>query len=109
MCVGGVGFFNKQAPLGCVLPGLFAESHWEPEFGVTVPDLASRRRSTCAEQVVGELPPDRRLFLFVNVSALHQPNWFYLPGATGGRRLARHATPPRWTTSTATSAGCSPR
>src|SRR5262245_3677281 len=35
VCVGGVGFFNKQSPLGAVLPGLFAESHWSPELGVT--------------------------------------------------------------------------
>ena len=38
VCLGGVGFFNPAAPLGRVLPGLFAEAHWEPEFGVTPPD-----------------------------------------------------------------------
>ena len=37
VCVGGVGFFNQLSPLGGVLPGLFAESHWSPEFGVTNP------------------------------------------------------------------------
>ena len=36
-CIGGVGFFNKQNPLGRVLPGFFDESHWEPELGVTEP------------------------------------------------------------------------
>jgi arylsulfatase A-like enzyme len=35
-----------------------------------------------AEQVVASLPRERRLFLFVNVPSLHQPNWFHLPGAT---------------------------
>src|SRR5260221_12372876 len=35
VCIGGVGFFNKQSPLGCVLPGLFMESHWNPSLGVT--------------------------------------------------------------------------
>src|SRR5262249_23475610 len=30
VCIGGVGFFNKLTPLGRVLPGLFAESHWRP-------------------------------------------------------------------------------
>ena len=30
VCIGGVGFFNKRSPLGSVLPGLFAESHWAP-------------------------------------------------------------------------------
>jgi arylsulfatase A-like enzyme len=36
-------------------------------------DLALRR--------VADVAPGRRMFLFVNVSAIHQPNRFYLPGA----------------------------
>lgn len=92
VCIGGVGFFNKQGPLGSVLPGLFQESHWEPEFGVTSPHSFENQVER-AEQVVARLPPDRRLFLFVNVSALHQPNWFHLPGATreAGDTRATHA------------------
>src|SRR6185295_16154226 len=35
LCIGGVGFFNRQTPLGRVMPDLFAESHWQPDFGVT--------------------------------------------------------------------------
>jgi hypothetical protein len=31
--------------------------------------------------VVGRLPDDQRLFLFLNVSALHQPNCIYVDGA----------------------------
>lgn len=92
VCVGGVGFFNKRGPLGSVLPGLFQESHWEPEFGVPSP-TSFEAQVACAEKVVAGLPPDRRLFLFVNVSALHQPNWFHLPGATreAGDSRATHA------------------
>ena len=45
VCIGGVGFFNRRTPLGSVLPGLFAESHWEPGFGVTRP-AASTTSST---------------------------------------------------------------
>ena len=37
VCVGGVGFFNKRGALGGVLPGLFRESHGEPEFSVASP------------------------------------------------------------------------
>ena len=81
VCVGGVGFFNKQGPLGSVLPGLFHESHWETEFGVTSPHSFENQVAR-AECVVRELPAEQRVFLFVNVSALHQPNWFHLPGAT---------------------------
>lgn len=83
VCIGGVGFFNKQGPLGSVLPGMFDESHWEPEFGVPSP-TSFEAQVARAEEVVAGLPPEQRLFLFVNVSALHQPNWFHLPGATAG-------------------------
>lgn len=81
VCVGGVGFFNRQGPLGSVLPGLFQDSHWEPEFGVVSP-TSFESQVDRAEKVVASLPHDQRLFLFVNVAALHQPNWFHLPGAT---------------------------
>jgi hypothetical protein len=74
--VGGVGFFNKLSPLGGVLPGLFAESHWSPELGVTNPASFEAQLD-----VVASLPSDKPRFLFVNVSALHQPNRCYLPGA----------------------------
>lgn len=80
-CIGGVGFFNKQTPLGSALPALFAESHWAPEFGVTDP-ASLEHQVACATEVVRRLPDGRRLFLFLNVSALHQPNWFFLDGAT---------------------------
>lgn len=79
-CIGGVGFFNKRGALGSVLPGMFAESHWDPELGVASP-TSFEAQVACAERVVGALDPDRRLFLMLNVSALHQPNWFHLAGA----------------------------
>jgi len=81
VCVGGVGFFNKQTPLGSVLPGLFAESHWDVTLGVTDPRSAENQVAR-AVQSIKSLPVGRRVFLFLNVSALHQPNCFYVPGAT---------------------------
>ncbi|MCK9893632.1 STM4013/SEN3800 family hydrolase [Frankia sp. AgB32] len=81
VCVGGVGFFNKLSPLGSALPGLFAESHWEPRFGVTDPDSLAHQIDRVGE-VIARLPAERRLFLLLNVAALHQPNWFYLAGAS---------------------------
>jgi Sulfatase len=81
VCVGGVGFFNRQTPLGCVLPGLFAESFWSPELGVT--DAHSTENQVAlARTVLARVPRERRLFLFLNISALHQPNCIFLPGAT---------------------------
>ncbi|MFB8170603.1 STM4013/SEN3800 family hydrolase [Kitasatospora purpeofusca] len=81
VCIGGVGFFNKQGPLGSVLPGLFQESHWAPEMGVPSP-TSFEAQVDRAERVAAEQSAGQPLFLFVNVPALHQPNWFHLPGAT---------------------------
>jgi hypothetical protein len=80
-CVGGVGFFNKLTPLGSVLPGLFAESHWSEEMGVTGP-RSTELQVRLADRILRELPRGRRVLLFVNVSALHQPNCIFTPGAT---------------------------
>src|SRR5262245_23565313 len=80
ICVGGVGFFNKLTPLGRALPGLFDESHWSPRLGVTDPHSTERQVDLALGRVADQ-PPGRRVFLFVNVSAVHQPNRCYLPGA----------------------------
>jgi hypothetical protein len=80
LCIGGVGFFNKLNPLGRVLPALFEESHWSPELGVAERH-STRRQIALAARRLAELPAERRVFLFINLSALHAPHWFYLPGA----------------------------
>jgi len=79
VCIGGVGFFNKQNALGRVLPGLFAESHWAPRLGVGDP-RSTENQVALAEEILGRVPASQRVFLFLNVSAIHQPNHFYLPG-----------------------------
>ena len=79
ICVGGVGFFNKLSPLGSLMPELFDESHWSLELGVTDP-RSTEHQVALAEDVLARLPRDRRAFLFLNVSALHQPNRHYVPG-----------------------------
>lgn len=81
VCVGGVGFLNRLTPLGSVLPDLFSESCWSPELGVTDPH-STRNQVRAAIAALDRQPPEQRVFLFLNVSALHQPNCFYLPGAT---------------------------
>lgn len=80
ICIGGVGFFNKESALGRVLPSLFAQSHWAPELGVTDPE-STRNQVALAVAILGDVPRDRRVFLFLNVSAVHQPNRSYLDGA----------------------------
>lgn len=78
-CIGGVGFFNKLTPLGCVLPSLFAESHWSEELGVTSP-ISTELQVALACDVLRQRA--ERVFLFLNISALHQPNCIFAPPAT---------------------------
>jgi len=80
VCIGGVGFFNRQSELGRVLPSLFDESHWDPTLGVT-DRHSTKNQIGVALDSLSRLPNDQRVFLFVNVSALHQPNCIYLEGS----------------------------
>lgn len=79
-CIGGVGFFKKENALSEVLPGLFRESHWDESMGVTDPRSTEHQVERALEILRGH--PHQRVFLFLNLSALHQPNRFYLPGAS---------------------------
>lgn len=79
ICIGGVGFFNQKTPLGSVLPSLFDEAHWDETLGVTDPRSTENQVRLAGERVEKHLGP---VFLFLNLSALHQPNYFYLPGQT---------------------------
>jgi hypothetical protein len=94
LCVGGVGFFNQQNPLGRVLPGLFAEAHWSRETGVTDP-CSFEHQIEVVDRALVRLPEHRRAFTFVNVAALHQPNHVYLEGARTDSR-ATHAAALRY-------------
>jgi hypothetical protein len=81
ICIGGVGFFNQLSPLGQVLPSLFMDSYWTPALGVTDPQ-STKHQVDLAVTCLQRLPGKQRVFLFINISALHQPNAMYLPGAT---------------------------
>ncbi|MFD0786977.1 STM4013/SEN3800 family hydrolase, partial [Micromonospora azadirachtae] len=80
LCLGGVGFFNRNSPLGAVLPGLFTEAHWQPEFGVTSPTCLDAQLDRLTD-VLPRVPATQPLFTFLNVAAMHQPNRHHLPGA----------------------------
>jgi hypothetical protein len=80
ICIGGVGFFNKRTPLSRVLPGLFEVSHWDESLGVTDP-YSTENQVRRAGDALNGVCDSRRAFLFLNISALHQPNCFYLDGA----------------------------
>lgn len=82
ICIGGVGFFNLQSPLGNVLAQPFDEKYWRPEFSVVAPQSTDAQVALACERLADPALAAQRVFLFVNVSALHQPNRHYLPGAT---------------------------
>jgi hypothetical protein len=77
ICIGGTGFFNQLTPLGRELPGRFQEAWWEPRFGVTCPESPTHQVNHAIERLHAQ---DGRVFLFVNLSAMHQPNAHYVPG-----------------------------
>ncbi|WP_169657723.1 STM4013/SEN3800 family hydrolase [Flammeovirga aprica] len=79
-CIGGVGFFNKRTALSRVFPSMFDESHWEDRLGVTSP-FSTKYQFEKAREIVQQHQKNR-LFLFINISAIHQPNYFYEKGAT---------------------------
>lgn len=76
VCVGGVTYFSRETPLGAVLPGMFDEDYWRPEFCSPEPD-STRYQVEHALELAGTRQ-DRPLFLFVNVSATHVPHGHYL-------------------------------
>ncbi|MES2692798.1 MAG: STM4013/SEN3800 family hydrolase [Verrucomicrobiota bacterium] len=88
VCIGGVGFFNKRTPIGCVFPGLFEESHWSPEMGPESRTCAEHQFPLAAERT-RLAPTDRPLFLFLNVAAIHPPNRHYR-GTPGPDDLGSH-------------------
>lgn len=81
ICIGGVGFFNQQTPLGKVLPAFFQESYWEEAFGVTHPH-STKTQFRFAARLLSAVAPTQKVLLFINISAIHQPNCYYVEGAT---------------------------
>lgn len=77
ICIGGTGFFNPATPLGADLPARFQEAHWERRFGVTDSRSTEHQVACAIERLAAD---DDRVFLFMNVSAMHQPNCHYVPG-----------------------------
>ena len=78
ICIGGVGFFNKLNPIGSTFPNMFCESYWDKKMGVTDKN-STENQFQLATDLIKKL--DEKFFLFINLSALHQPNYFYLDGA----------------------------
>ncbi|MEU6401445.1 STM4013/SEN3800 family hydrolase [Streptomyces sp. NPDC046985] len=76
ICVGGVTYFSRETPLGSVLPDLFDEDHWRPEFCSPEPDSTRHQVDHALE--IAEGYEGRPVYLFVNISATHVPHGHYL-------------------------------
>jgi arylsulfatase A-like enzyme len=72
VCVGGVGFFNKQSQQSLSLTNLFEHSYWNPGYGVKSQRSTQMQVSRCVS-VLSEFSDFDRVFLFVNISATHAP------------------------------------
>ncbi|BBH20330.1 membrane protein [Paenibacillus baekrokdamisoli] len=80
ICIGGVIFFTKKVPLAKVLPSYFQESYWRMTFGVTNP-RSTEHQVNHALKRLEKAEANERLFLFMNVSAIHGPNHYFVAGA----------------------------
>lgn len=92
-CVGGVAFFDNRSDLGKVFPGYFQKSYWNPSFGCRVKESTKNQVDFILDQVgkAGEAAAQRHIFLYLNVSAIHYPNYFYLEGASRDSLLSHAA------------------
>ncbi len=89
-CIGGVSFFDKRTDVGKVLPSYFQHSYWNPSFGCKVKESA-KNQIDFALKKLSQIPPETLLMMYLNISALHYPNYFYLPEGKKDSREAHAA------------------
>ena len=80
-CIGGVSFFDKRSDLGKVFPGYFRKSYWNPSFGCGVKDSTKNQVDFILKKLDGA-DPEQNIFMYLNVDAIHYPNYFYLEGSS---------------------------
>lgn len=93
-CVGGVAFFDKRSDMGKVFPGYFEKSFWRPSFGCQVKDSTKNQVDFILKKLE-DADAGRHIFLYLNVDAVHYPNYFYLDGASRDS-LSSHAAALRY-------------
>ena len=76
-CIGGLSFFDKRTALGNVFPALFQHSYWNPSFGCKVYDSAKNQVNFALKNILGKTSPGNKIMMYINISALHYPNYFY--------------------------------
>lgn len=76
-CIGGVSFFDKRSGLGNIFPGYFKQSFWNPSFSPIAPD-STKHQVDFAKKWLEKVEPEKKIFLYLNVSAIHYPNYYYV-------------------------------
>ncbi len=79
ICIGGVNFFSKRNDIGRVFPDYFNKSYWLPTFGCTDKNSAANRVDFAVDKLE-KYPADRKVFMYINFSAIHYPNCHYVEG-----------------------------
>ena len=82
-CVGGVAFFDKRSDMGKVFPGYFQKSFWTPSFGCMVKESTRNQVDFILNKIsdIDSAQKEKHIFLYLNIDAIHYPNYFYLEGA----------------------------
>lgn len=81
ICIGGVSFFDKRSDIGKVFPSIFKQSYWKPSFGCVVKESVDNQISFAIKKI-SEMEEDKKVFMYMNIDAIHYPNYFYLEGET---------------------------
>lgn len=81
ICVGGVAFFDKRSDIGRVFPSMFQKSYWNPSFACMVKESFDNQ-TAWIEKVVPKVETGKHIFMYLNVDAIHYPNYFYEEGET---------------------------
>ncbi|MDR3094488.1 MAG: STM4013/SEN3800 family hydrolase [Bacteroidales bacterium] len=79
LCIGGVNFFNKRNEIGRVFPGYFDKSYWRQSFGCTNPTSAQEQVDFAVSKIKA-CSIDKKMFMYINFSAIHYPNKHYIAG-----------------------------
>lgn len=96
-CVGGVAFFDKRSDLGRVFPSYFQRSDWNPSFSCPVKDSTKNQVDFILKKLES-MDSQKPIFLYLNIDAIHYPNYFYLEEAPHNSQdnLASHAAALRY-------------
>lgn len=89
-CIGGVSFFDKRTDVGKVMPSFFQHSDWNPSFGCKVKESAENQVAFAVRKL-GRMDHEKNILMYLNISALHYPNYFYVKGEKKDSKAAHAA------------------